>query len=247
MNPRPGIIHPEGRSAFPPAAFRGRGARAHRGVPISPQTDRFDGWIAGLGAASGLRVVVGHWPRSPLGPFADVMVERPDGGRLLLAPSAEVSAYVAATYRFDEVVLTTVDVRIEDAGWRIAAGPLALEFALGRRPALGMLLRAVPHPLATRPAWIRAVGPVARRALPGVRTHGSAGGGRHEYYAALDLRRIVDARVRWEGRDQGALARVEPPVRFGFGSTPAEPSLIRMVTLVERSADACTVGSPKAR
>ena len=206
-------------------------------MPISPQTDRFDGWIAGLGAASGLRVVVGHWPRSPLGPFTDVMVERPDGRRLLLAPSAEVSAYVTATYRFDEVVVTAVDVRVEDAGGRIAAGPLALEFALGRRPALGMMLRAIPRPLATRVTWIRGAGVVARRALPGGRTHGSAGGGRHEYYAALDLRRIVAARVRWEGRDQGPLAPVEPPVRFGFGSTPAEPSLVRMVTLVEGSAD----------
>ena len=48
--------------------------------------ERFDGWIAGLGTAAGLRVVIGHWPTSPLGAFTDAMVERPDGHRILLAP-----------------------------------------------------------------------------------------------------------------------------------------------------------------
>jgi hypothetical protein len=27
--------------------------------------DRFDGWIAGLGTAKGLRVVIGRWAQSP--------------------------------------------------------------------------------------------------------------------------------------------------------------------------------------
>ena len=52
---------------------------------------RFDGWILGTGTASGTRVVVGHWPTSPLGPLSDVMVQRPDGTRVLLAPSQEAA------------------------------------------------------------------------------------------------------------------------------------------------------------
>jgi hypothetical protein len=40
---------------------------------------RFDGWIAGLGTASGTRLVWGHWPGSPFGPLSDVMVEHADG------------------------------------------------------------------------------------------------------------------------------------------------------------------------
>ncbi|WP_217913511.1 hypothetical protein [Miltoncostaea marina] len=195
-------------------------------------TDRFDGWIAGVGTASGLRAVVGRWPRSPLGPFADVMVERADGHRLLLAPSERVAGYVAATYRFDEVRIVPVTVAVDGAWWRVDAGPLDLRFLVGGRTALGVLLRTVPPSLATRAGWIRAAGPAARLALPGVRTHGTAGGGRREFYGALDLRRIAAAGVRWEGADQGALAPVDPPVRFGFGSTPAAPSLVRIVTLV---------------
>lgn len=202
------------------------------------RTDRFDGWIAGVGTASGLRAVVGRWPRSPLGPFADVMVEFADGQRVLLAPSAEVAAYLAATYRFDDVRVAAMEIAVDGAWWRVAAGPLALRFAVGRRPAIGVLLRAVPRSLATRVVWIRAADCVARCVLPGVRTHGTAAGGRREFYGALDLRQIVAADLRWEGVDQGPLAPVDPPVRFGFASTPAEPSLIRIITLVRHPRQA---------
>jgi hypothetical protein len=168
------------------------------------------------------------------------MVERPDGHRVLLAPTPAVADYVAATYRFDEVRVTPVEVTVDGVRWRVDAGPLALRFGVGRRPVLGVALRAVPRTLATRVGWIRAADVVARRVLPGVRTHGSAHGGRREYYAALDLHRIVAAVVTWDGADQGALARLDPPVRFGFGSAPPDPALVRMVTLV-RHPDATPV------
>jgi hypothetical protein len=198
-------------------------------------TDRFDGWIAGLGTTAGLRVVVGHWPHSPLGAFTDVMVEQPDGHRVLLAPSSEVAEFVAATYLFDEVRVGRVQAEIDGVRWRVDAAPLVLAFTVGGRPPLGLLLRAVPRALATSPLWISAVDLVARRVLPGVRTRGSAGGGRREYYGALDLRGLTMASALWNGTDQGALAPVTPPVRFGFGSTPRTPSLTRVVTLVRQA------------
>jgi hypothetical protein len=198
-------------------------------------TDRFDGWIAGLGTTAGLRVVVGHWPHSPLGAFTDVMVEQPDGHRVLLAPSSEVAEFVAATYLFDEVRVGRVQAEIDGVRWRVDAAPLVLAFTVGGRPPLGLLLRAVPRALATSPLWISAVDLVARRVLPGVRTRGSAGGGRREYYGALDLRGLTTASALWNGTDQGALAPVTPPVRFGFGSTPRTPSLTRVVTLVRQA------------
>jgi hypothetical protein len=193
---------------------------------------RFDGFIAGLGTASGLRMVVGHWPRSPFGAFTDVMVERPDGHRLLLAPTVQVADFVAGTYTFDEVRIGAVSTRTDGVRWTVDAPPLALAFSTAGRPALGRLLRLVPRRLATEPRWISVIDAVARRVLPGVRTRGSAGGGRQEYYGALDLHRIDAATASWEGADLGALAPVEPPVRFGFGSTPRSPSLTRVTTLV---------------
>jgi len=199
-------------------------------------TDRFDGFIAGLGTPAGLRVVVGHWPWSPFGAFTDVMVEQPDGHRMLLAPTEQVAGFVAGTYTFDEVCRVPVDAVAARDRWTVRAGPLDLEFTVGRRPPLGALLRTVPGRLATDPRWITVVDVVARLVLPGVRTRGSAGQGRREYYAALDLHRISGARVLWNGADQGGLAAVDPPVRFGFGSTPREPSLVRVVTLVRATS-----------
>ncbi|MGW4006247.1 hypothetical protein ACWEGM_31365, partial [Streptomyces nigra] len=40
----------------------------------------------------------------------------------------------------------------------------------------------------------------------------------------------------FEGRDLGALAPVEPPVRFGFGSVPRRPAVTRVTTTVELGA-----------
>ena len=193
---------------------------------------RFDGFIAGLGTASGLRAVVGHWPRSPFGGFTDVMVEGSDGHRVLLAPDLRVAEFVAGTYEFDEVRIEPVTASVDGTRWSVEAGSLTAAFAVGRRPVLGALLRAVPRRLATHPRWIGAIDAVARRVLPGVRTRGSAARGREEFYGALDLHRITGASVRFDGTDAGGLAPVDPPVRFGFGSTPGQPSLVRMVTLV---------------
>jgi hypothetical protein len=197
--------------------------------------DRFDGWIAGIGTTAGLRAVVGHWPRSPLGAFTDVMVEQADGYRVLLAPSADVAEYVRATYAFDDVRTGPVRATVTGLDWRVHAPPLDLEFTVGRRTAVGWLLRTVPRHLATHPRWVSAIDVVARAVLPGVRTRGSAGGGRREFYAALDLHGLAAARARWEGVDQGVLAPVSPPVRFGFGSTPRGPALTRIVTLVQEA------------
>lgn len=194
----------------------------------------FDGWIAAVGTGSGTRVVVGHWLRSPFGTFSDVMLEGADGQRLLLAPTDRTAEYVAGIYHFDEVRTVPVSVHRADSVWDVAAGPLALRFAVGRRGVLGLALRAVPAPLARRPAWAALVD-VPARLLPGVRTRGSSRPGCRQWYAARDLRPIDRAAASLDGVDLGPLAPVVPPVRFGFGSAPAAPAVVRVVSTVERS------------
>ncbi|MFF7969827.1 hypothetical protein [Streptomyces sp. NPDC007905] len=201
-----------------------------------PRPLRFDGWIAGVGTTSGTRLVLGHWTRSPFGLFSDVMVERADGHRLLLAPTGETARFVGGTYAFDEIRVVPVRVRVGEDGWTVEAEPLLhLRFTLGRRRLTGLLLRAVPGPLAARPAWTAVTDPPAHLLL-GLRTRGSAGGGRREWYGARDLHPITTATAAYEGRDLGELATVVPAVRFGFGSTPRRPSLVRVTTTV-RAAD----------
>lgn len=193
---------------------------------------RFDGWILGLGTASGTRVVVGHWPRSPLGAVSDVMVQRPDGHRVLLAPSAEVAEFVGSTYTFDEVQLVPVDVHRTDAGWTVTAGPLDLRVRTGARPLLGRLLHAVPAPLARTPAWVGLLD-LPARLTTGLRTKGSAGNGRTEWYGVQDLHGLEAVEASWDGAPLGELTPVRPPVTFGFGSVPPRPSVVRVTTTVQ--------------
>lgn len=199
--------------------------------------DRFHGAIAGVGSSSGVRVVVGHWPRSPLGRFSDVMVETAAGHRVLLAPRPEVAEFVTATYSFDETRLEPVEVTASAGAWRVRTPSLQLDLVLGSRPALGWLLRAVPPALATSPAWCTLADPVARVLLRGVRTRGTAGNDRREWYGATDLRRVVSVTGSFEGRGLGRLAPVDPPCRFGFSSTPRRPSVTSVVTTVDSRRD----------
>jgi hypothetical protein len=91
----------------------------------------------------------------------------------------------------------------------------------------------VPGALAARPAWSAVTYWPARLLPPGVRTRGSAGAGRREWYGARDLRPVTAVSAVLEGRDLGGTAPVDPPVRFGFGSVPRTPALVRVTTTVE--------------
>jgi hypothetical protein len=194
---------------------------------------RFDGEIAAFGTAAGHRIVVGRWPVSPFGPISDVMVERPDGDRLLLAPNHEVAAFIAGTYRFNAIDVTPVEVIRQPGRLQVVAGSLRSDLTIGKRGWLGLLLRAVPRPVATAPAWAALIDPLTRAVLPGVRTRGGAGSGRREWYGAWDLHPLVSVTVSWQGTDLGPMADVSPPVRFGFGSTPRRPSIVRLTTTVQ--------------
>ena len=193
---------------------------------------QFDGAIAGMGTTSGTRLVVGMWPLSPYGSVTDVMVERPDGHRILLAPTQEFADFIAATYEFDEVRVTPV-LRVRDGKkWMVSTDELALTFDVGGRPPLGWLLTSVPRGLARARWWTMLQDPIARMTMDGVRTRGSAGGGHREWYSAMDLHRIKSVNARFDGAELGELRPVAPPVRFGFGSTPTEPSLVRLLSRI---------------
>lgn len=199
---------------------------------------RFRGRIAGVGSSSGVRVVVGWWFESPMGEFADVMVERADGHRVLLAPTGEVGDLVSGTYLFDEVRIEPVQVSATwvDGGpsrtWLVASRSLRMTLVVGPRIPIGWVLRAVPRSVAGTPAFATVIDPLARVVVPGVRTRGTARAGHKEYYAATDVRAVTSLRGALDGEPLGDLAPVDPPCRFGFSSTPRRPSVTDVVTTV---------------
>ena len=192
---------------------------------------RFDGAIAGIGTASGARLVVGMWPRSPHGSVTDVMIERSDGHRILLAPSQQRADMITTTDVFDEVRVAAV-LRVRDGRtWMISTGDLALTFHVGRRPVVGWLLTAVPPRLARTRWWTTLLDPITRLTMDGVRTRRTTVGG-SEWYSPLDLHRIRSVTGRLDGVELGDLRPVTPPVHFGSGPTPRVPSLVRLTRTI---------------
>lgn len=197
---------------------------------------RFHGEICGFGTASGTRVVVGRWPQSPYGAVADVMLEDSAGHRMLIAPDERLAAFITATYTFDAVVVAPVAAERTEDRLQVVAGSLSADVELGDRLLLGHVLRAVPRALGATRGWVAVTDPIARLLMPGVRTRGRTAGGRREWYAAHDLRAVAAVRASWQGDDLGDLSDVEPPVRFGFGSTPRRPSIASITTTVAVTA-----------
>jgi hypothetical protein len=196
--------------------------------------DVFEGHIAGMGTASGTRLVIGRWDTSPFGAFTDVMMEDAAGRRTLLAPRQEIADYVGATYTFDDVVLSPITSTLTAHRLIVDAGDLQVLAEIGAITLLGRLLGLVPSRLATHPRWLALINPVASLLVKGVATAGSAGHGRTEYYGVTSARVVSGATAAWRGRDLGTLAPVTPPVRFGFSSAPPRPQLVSVTTTIRR-------------
>lgn len=177
----------------------------------------FNGHIAGFGTRAGTRFVVGSWLESPFGRFADVMVEEADGRRSLLAPNADVAEFVSATYMFDSIELGDVTVQQSTDAFRVSAPGLTAEGTLGGAAPFDWLLRWVPARLASAPAWLRAIDPVAARLVPG---------------CARRVARAADA-VSITGSGALVVSR-RWPARFAVSTWPDWPIWIRRCGSVSR-------------
>lgn len=212
--------------------------------PRSPWTaaglHRFSGMIAAAGFASGEQVVIGLWRRSPLGPFIDVMWVRPDGERILLAPSEEVRGYVTSLYRFERAEVVRVAGGWDGRAVDVLAGHLHVSLEPGRRDWRSWLFTARPLPLRRSPAWLaiedRLVAPLGDALLggaAGVRLAGRAPGGQREWYGIDDYRPLLHGRLTVDGRDAGALTELRAGLGVGLSDFPTRPALAYVETLVE--------------
>jgi hypothetical protein len=197
-----------------------------------------EGQIAGVGFASGDRFVVGMWERGPLGPMTDVMWARPDGTRILLAPTDEVANFVGGIYDFEEVRTVAIEACRWADGFRLSAGTLRLEVH-GGTPYRIFALR--PRRLRRSLVWVRLEDFVLRRMVGtlllggrrGVRVCGRTRTGIKEWYRIDGYRTVVDARGRLDGRDLGPLHAPTPPMGFGFSEFPGRPAIVACSPVLE--------------
>jgi hypothetical protein len=191
---------------------------------VRPVRHAMAGVIASSGFESGDRVVLGHWPTSPIGAFSDVMWAAPDGTRTLLSPDRRAEDFITAVYEFDRTEV--VEVRAEGGphGVRVLAGPVELEVRAGGAWLL------LPR---WRPAWFTrwVEGPVARATM-GVRTYGASPTGVREWYRADAYRPAISARASISGADLGAMAPLDPPLGVGFTDPPPRPSIVAVRPLL---------------
>ena len=206
--------------------------------------DRFVGCISAAAFTSGDAVVVGAWADSPLGPLVDVMWVRPDGRRILLAPTAAAAEYISALYAFDEVRVLALHGGWDGGATAVAAGPLRVRIVAGPRTALSWLFALRPAPLLRRPGWVRVEDAVARPLVgrllggaEGVRAAGVAPGGQRECYGARDYRPAVAASLTVDGRDAGAMRDLPADLGIGLSSFPTRPAVVHVITSIETTGE----------
>ena len=203
----------------------------------------FDGHILGASFASGDRIVVGRWLRSPFGAFADVMWCRSDGRRVLLAPDGRVRDFLAGHYAFDELHVERVTAeRTGDGAIGVSAGSVRLTVRPRGPGWASRLLALRPKGLRTARSWIdledRVLRPLVRPvfAAAHVRTSGLTLAGTRERYAIHDFRH-AEAHASIDGVDLGATAHC-PAAGFGFSEFPSTPALVRVTSMFEEDAAA---------
>lgn len=199
---------------------------------------RLEGVIAAAGFASGDRFVIGAWERGPLGPMTDVMWQRSDDRRILVASSAAVADFVGSIYRFEETrVDESLSCEVTSARLRLRSTELEIDL-VAARPMRLFSLR--PKRLRRSAAWVRIEDALFRpivarliRGAEGVRTFGVTPGGQKEWYPIDAYQRVIHGRAVAAGRSLGDLKPVAPPVTFGFSAFPAQPALVRCAPLLE--------------
>ena len=195
------------------------------------------GTISSAAFRSGDRLVVGHWPRSPLGPMCDVMWTDPDGQRTLLTPNHEIADFIAAIYEFDRICVGSLDVHSDGrtttvAGTELCGSALELRMTGGRRR---------PIPIRRPLPFTRFVEAPIARALMGVEVFGTSPTGAREWYQASGWRWVTDATAAIDGHDLGPMVGFSAPVGVGFSEPPRRPSVVTVrvtIDLPDRGARA---------
>jgi hypothetical protein len=170
--------------------------------------------------------------------MTDVMWGKPDGTRVLLAPSELVASFVSSIYDFDIIEVVRISVLELTDGFELTAGPLSLAVTAGRPR---WIFRLRPPFLRRSLLWVRIEDAVLRRIVghlvlkgaEGVRSYGKTRTGMREWYRIDEYRPIVAALASIDGRELGALRPVHPRLGVGFSEFPQQPAVVRCSPVLE--------------
>ena len=144
----------------------------------------FKGRVISSGFQTGDMVVIGDWRDSPHGAFTNLMWAKPDGTRVLIAPSKELGEFVSSLYSFDEVIVSTMKIKRAENSIEVNCdlGRVSMQWGV-----------TIPIPF-SRPHWFIAnvEAPFARLFF-GTKTHGITRNGRKEWYQVRGFARIKSA------------------------------------------------------
>lgn len=191
------------------------------------QRQELEGTIWSFGFASGHRIVIGNWNRSPIGAFCDAMVAEPSGRRVLYA-NQTATEYVQSIYRFDATRVATADASTSSDLTTLEFRCADLELACKTGRAMRLI---------RRPAWFtRYLEAPAARILFGVQLYGVSPTGVREWYRIDAVRFIAAATATIGNEALGDIGRVEPACNFGFSEPLRRPSAVEVRTSLEFEA-----------
>ncbi len=179
----------------------------------------FKGRVISSGFLTGDMVVIGDWDNSPHGHFTNLMWAKPDGTRVLIAPSQELADFVSSLYSFEEVMVSRLEIKRTDKSIEVSCdlGRVYMEWGI-----------TLPLPF-YRPRWFIASfeAPFARL-LFGTKTHGITMNGRKEWYHVRGLSRMKSVELNLDGRSSNQMTGMAPSACFGFSNPPRMPLSVRV-------------------
>ena len=183
----------------------------------------FKGRVISSGFQTGDMVVIGDWRESPHGAFTNLMWAKPDGTRVLIAPSEELGDFVSSLYSFEKVIVSPMEIERTEKS-------IDVKCDLGRvYMQWGM---TIPLPF-SRPRWFIAniEAPFARLFF-GTKTHGTTRNGRKEWYHVRGLSRMKFVELELDGRSTKQMTGMAPSACFGFSNPPRMPLSVRVDSLI---------------
>lgn len=183
----------------------------------------FKGRVISSGFRTGDMVVIGDWRESPHGAFTNLMWAKPDGTRVLIAPSEELGDFVSSLYSFEKVIVSPMEIERTEKSIEVKCdlGRVYMQWGM-----------TIPLPF-SRPRWFIAnvEAPFARLFF-GTKTHGTTRNGRKEWYHVRGLSRMKSVELELDGRSTKQMTGMAPSACFGFSNPPRMPLSVRVDSLI---------------